>query len=343
MQDFAHTSPLAFYASKYKNLYKDHATKTKNFKVSAEYVNSVQNVQTSSINRSISLNKPPPALRQGVWRPSNPMGGTHFGQSFAQPRKKDVSPYSQHDACSKLWSGSMNRTANNWNARARNRLLKDKGEKASELRSSRSKCERLPGIGKNQAKFVSCVTGVDDAYISYVAQNKQSKSFVNYKTREKKQLSKSELAEENNVRAFNWEGIHFEVIPKRDNSLTSINDLQSSYKTDINLMSYNFNNCASKQPPSLSTSHSYLAETKAIPAYNKTSNDFYKGRRTNANRSPLAKYQGNAESTSHLKESNLKKYHTMSEKASNDSSLTVEDGGELAVAAATRSTAQDNL
>lgn len=328
MQGFVHTSPLSFYASKYENLYKDYATKTKNSKTSAEYVNSVQNAQTNGINRSISLNKAGAGSRERVSRPGNAMGSTHFGQSFAQGREKDVSPYSQHDACKKLWSGAMNRTANNWNSRIRSRLLKDQAGKANELRSSRAKCKVLPAIGKNQAKFISYVSETDDAYISYVAQNKQSKSFVSYKTRERKQLNNSELMEENNVRAFNWEGIHFEVIPKRENSLTSINDLQSSYKTDMNLMSYNFN----------SSTQQTASKPLSIPACNKTSSDFYKGRRANVNRSPLAKYQSNTESASHLKETNFKKHCTMAEKISNDSSVIGEASEQLAGPAGSRST-----
>jgi len=305
MQHFSNTSPLTLYINKHENNSKRSPLKPKYPKAAGDYVSGekTENVQENNISRSISLNKPP-ASRQKVVKTNNFMGSTHFGQGFIRGRKGnekiDMSPYSQHETNKRHCAGSMNKTANNWNTRIRSRLLKEKAERDQELRSSRSKHEEnthLPSINKNFSQFSNTnISGINDAYISYVANNKQSRSFISYKKKEKKQLNKSELIQESEVKAFNWEGIHFEVIPKRENSLTSINNLQSNYKTDMNLMVYNFNN------------------STTIPIHNKTLNDFNKSRRrANINRSPLVKCPSNTEE----QRMNHKKQNTALEQKNN--------------------------
>jgi hypothetical protein len=67
-----------------------------------------------------------------------------------------------------------------------------------------------------------------------------------------------------NIRTFNWEGIHFEVSPKRDGSLEEAKDMHSQYANDLNLMAYNFNNSFNRNN-SDSPKENHNVQIEAIP------------------------------------------------------------------------------
>ncbi len=292
----------------------------------AATVEPTKDAPAGNINRSISLNKQennPPVLPKPKRKDAAAFGCTYFGQGFFKAPAADgrPSPYSQQksSAYRKTRINSMHKTANYWNVPAKTKHTAaavnneysghDSGRKKHESNSSRLMygSTHLPAIEQKTVHFTDVPeTDSNDTYIKYVSQAKRSRALPAYANRSKegeqgqivpleKRVPPADEAK-SGIRAFNWEGIHFEVSPKRDGSCDSVNGLQPEYVNDMNLMFYNFNGSNPQCPRNGSESPHpepiSEAPLKKVPAmHNKTSSNFAKSwKRGNAVQSPLGNY-----------------------------------------------------
>jgi hypothetical protein len=97
------------------------------------------------------------------------------------------------------------------------------------------------------------------------------------------------------IRVFNWEGIHFEVSPKRDGSCESSHNMKKDYNEDMNLMVYNFNSSINRngsespKPSVPSKAKGNEVQKKIVNMYNKTTNNFVKKmKKSNGTQSPIS-------------------------------------------------------
>lgn len=87
----------------------------------------------------------------------------------------------------------------------------------------------------------------EDIYIKSIATSRISRAAAVSINRPKGTLLQSEInTDKERLRIFNWEGIHFEISPKRNDSTKNDKDLQKEYSKELNLMSYNFNDAINR-------------------------------------------------------------------------------------------------
>ena len=284
-------------------------------KVCAEYSDFSKDHYSSNITpmgRSISLNKPEskasPVTKVSVKESGkNPFGCTYFGQGFLKTQSNEgrvsPSPYLQQKSAGfrKMRINTMHKTANYWNIPS-----KGKSSTTSEYCTDTKKRPipnpsqtsyagtdmYLPVIEqKGSVHFTATPEPeINDTYIRFVSQSKKSRAMPAYANRSKegeqgqiipldrKSTNPSMDESKSAVRAFNWEGIHFEVSPKQDGSYDLANNLQPEYASDMNLMSYNFNGSAqTPQRTGTESPQTELHSNKKISSmYNKTFNSFSK-------------------------------------------------------------------
>ena len=283
-KQFPHVFTLRPGNIRFKAQPKDGNFSNKYLKGCNDYTDSTKNLQKITqvnINHSISFNKtknknPIPEVKNNYM--GNPFGCTYFGQGFFRGRQTDerssVSPYAQK-VNQKAWVSSMHKTANCWNFCAGNK--KEKINNQQDLGSQRQKkrAQYLPNVEQKSVYFNGDVhPGIKDNYIEYVLQNKRNKDLSYYNVNTMKHThsldKKPGVDAKLSIRAFNWEGIHFEVSPKQDLSLDSGKNMKEDYINDMNLMEYNFNN----KKLSDSVSPKPEIQKQSLSIYNKTMKNF---------------------------------------------------------------------
>ena len=214
------------------------------------------------------------------------LGCTYFGQGFLRHGQRDrpsPSSNSHSNLISKVGVlpgtkrrlvAAMHKTATGWHANGsattRTQHASEDGHNGSNgpQDDSTTSQGRLPSIGENvaQGQFsVAKAVDTDDVYIRYISANRRSRALAYVHGRSKEgeqghivqperwpapthQLSGTASDKERlGVRAFNWEGIHFEVSPRRDDA-TSVPRMNAHYADDMNLMQYYFNAVHSPTP-----------------------------------------------------------------------------------------------
>ncbi len=188
-------------------------------KIRPEYASPAKSSSSNSsafIRRSISLNKPDGKIAANRIL----MGCTYFGAGFRGTARVSPSPYSG----SRL-AAAMRRTAVYWSS------------VQQAARALRRNCLDYPGHGAVSA--VSARSQCSD----YSSNSKEMHLPAISEKRKRPQETRSQLkgAEptKDQIRAFNWEGIHFEITPRREGS--SCDSMRPGYQDDMNLMHYNFN------------------------------------------------------------------------------------------------------
>lgn len=276
-----------------------------------------QTSSNMNTSRSISLNKqenkPPTVIKaqpqNSTFKAKNPFGCTYFGQGFfkasvveSKPNPSPVNP-NKSSAHKQSRINSMHKTANYWNVPNKSKHM-PKGSGVSEYTSENKRkadcipvypnytiAGYLPAIDQKVIQFSeNQEVETSDAYIKYVTHTKKSRQNTMMYTRQKEgeqgQILPLErkpnhmVPEDPNagIRAFNWEGIHFEVSPKRDGSSDSAQNMKD-YQNDMNLMCYNFNGLTNQQIRNASESPNPdsipdIPTKKIISIFNKTSNNF---------------------------------------------------------------------
>ncbi len=117
----------------------------------------------------------------------------------------------------------------------------------------------------------------EDEYFKYINRQKRSRAAAAAMVRSKdgtgrpdrRRLVAQEAKREHEkppVRAFNWNGIHFEVSKKKDGPIDSARHLRKNYSKEMNLLFYNFNGAQEE-----THAKSFIED----PPQNKTSMNFY--------------------------------------------------------------------
>ncbi len=132
-----------------------------------------------------------------------------------------------------------------------------------------------------------------DEYIKYIARKKNSRASAISMTRSKEaggrldrrrlvgQPRETQQETKQPVRAFNWNGIHFEVNDQQDGPVDSAHHMHKGYSKEMNLLFYNFNDSGSVQEPGEEHSQSFMEERRGSRQrggrthQNKTSMNFY--------------------------------------------------------------------
>ena len=242
-------------------------------------------------------------------------GCTYFGQGFIKAQHKDnkpsPSPYTQQkSAYRKTRLNSMHKTATYWTSSNKAQKSKfdhdndhiNKKQLASNIDVNSFKSNYagegyLPVIDEKTQKQQFHTDNVEpdtnDTYIKYVSCNKRSRAGALCINRSKEteqgyivpidrridhtKSVVSNEAQKLSVRAFNWEGIHFEVSPKRDGSCDSSN-MHMDYANDMNLMAYDFNGSinrnGSESPKPDNIVRRDTADRKHLTIQSKTTSNF---------------------------------------------------------------------
>jgi len=260
-----------------------------------------QNVSNHTPNgRSTSLNKNGPRYpTNSVNEHNSGMRCTYFGHGFYKDKK---SPYDVPQATtSKIVIGSFHKTTASWNKTGN--LHPQGGEAKTERRVSN-------GLGATQTGFAKLKkTGElqfplieskaahrwkdrvelesNDPYIKAIASNKLSrangarvlsttKGMERGSAEETKERGRESLPEGRkvDVRTFNWEGIHFEVSPKKIDPALLGKDMQPAYAKEMNLMHYDFNNSINRNRSESPKQDLNAKESNRNALHKKTSMNF---------------------------------------------------------------------
>lgn len=242
-----------------------------------------------TISRTDSLNKkdnkkPGRVLRPTVKLHNKQFECTYFGQGFQlQKSAKDL--HLENTIQNKIRLNSMRKTVTYWNSSSGNNkkiefansnkinvIPKENdanphlSRKSSFISGHNGASICLPLIeqrGRPKKLWTEIVKSeIEDKYIQFITTSKemrtQAVSLNRPKETEIQTKQNCNPCEDNqrkeDIRTFNWEGIHFEVSPKRDGSLEDEKSLRKEYSKELNLMCYNFNGSLEKSTPQAITS-----------------------------------------------------------------------------------------
>lgn len=206
---------------------------------------------------------------------------TYYGQGFLKIQKNNKDSVEQDISMNKTKVCTMHKTATSWNLNMEHkRINKNKvdissnrcknissrDEKALSNNNRKGNIQQLNFLNDHATSSICLPTieergrnknmwqdaeepGIEDRYINYIAANRKPKggmSLCKQKDIERGYvpiLTEQRLNPNKNrdIRSFNWEGIHFEVSPKRDGSIEEVKEMQAEYTQQLNLMRYNFN------------------------------------------------------------------------------------------------------
>jgi len=142
----------------------------------------------------------------------------------------------------------MNKTAVNW------KIQKAVPKQEIDMRRTKcpSKCRDRPGenrfepvqvihIKPSVQKYIAAITDSignnEDAYIKYIARKKRPRPA---QTNINRTYNNGKLRERTDVKAFDWNGIHFEVNVGNEASMDSGRTMKKKIAKEMNLISYNF-------------------------------------------------------------------------------------------------------